>query len=69
MSTEAEDGWNWPWLLYMGKKHLNMTEEEFWRTTPRKFHALILAHAETISGERKKEEKSSLGFIDQVENW
>lgn len=54
----------------MGMKHLNITEEIFWKMTPRKLHALIAVHAEMVSGEKaKKEENIEYGYIDTIEDW
>lgn len=68
-----DDGWDWPLLLYFGLKELNLTEDEFWAMTPRKFYALLAASIEykqMMLGENKKKGgKAPVGYIDQIEGW
>lgn len=66
----ADDGWDWPILLYVGTVILKRSEGAFWRMTPRKFNALLEAHARINNpegdGSAKAADKPQTGFIDQV---
>lgn len=59
-------------LYYAGTVTLNMSEEVFWTTTPRKLSALITVHGEVNDsddgkGKGKARRKSDpLAYIDQV---
>jgi hypothetical protein len=46
MDVKKSDGWDWRWLYYTGTVLLNMTEERFWRTTPRTLNALSKVYIE-----------------------
>lgn len=48
--------WDWALLYYVGTVVLNMTEEEFWKCTPRKLFSLLNIHAE-INGNLKENKK------------
>lgn len=48
-----------------------MSEEEFWRTTPRKFRALVdaaMEYKQAMFGYEKREEPQ-FGYIDQISGW
>lgn len=67
----ADDGWDWPILLYVGTVILKRSEGAFWTMTPRKFNALLSAHAkinnpEEADGTTATSSKPQSGFIDQV---
>lgn len=73
----AADAWDWPLLLYSGVVILKMSERQFWRTTPRKFFALLQVHADLNDKESIKARRArrgmptsnhwgKLGYIDQV---
>jgi len=58
-------------MLFFGTVELRMTEEEFWRTTPRKFKALAdaaMEYKQVMFGSEKKEEPQ-FGYIDQIPGW
>lgn len=40
------DRWDWTLFYYMGTVILRMTPRLFWRTTPKKFFALLQVHME-----------------------
>jgi hypothetical protein len=64
-----EDAWDWPLIVYVGTKILKMSEGKLWRTTPRKFQALLAVHAElndSKDSENKKGNESHMGYIDQI---
>lgn len=75
----SDDGWPWPSLLMLGLHVLHLSEEEFWKMTPRKFTALIEAYAEFKNGKpaqngnsSKKKKKSSeveMITIDKAPSW
>lgn len=71
MQRPLDDGWNWPWLLYIGRRHLRLSEEEFWSMTPRKFSALAGAHAEYLKlmTVGSPEQQTKTGYIDQIPGW
>lgn len=68
----ADDGWDWPVLLYIATVILKRSEKEFWRMVPRKLNALLSAHAQINNsddeetGDTSAPSKSKVGFIDQV---
>ena len=59
-----DDGWDWRYIKYSGRIVLKMSEEEFWRTTPRELNALVKVHIEVNTPKKKK--KGITGYIDQV---
>lgn len=61
-----QDQWDWPFLVYVGTKILGMSEAKFWKTTPRKFKALVNVHIKFQEGGKKGSKKSAPGYIDQV---
>lgn len=72
-----DDGWDWPWLLYIGthSSWLGRTEKEFWQFTPRKFFALLQVHVQMEQMKHGMDSKkgspapASTGFIDQIPGW
>lgn len=58
-----DDAWDWPYLLYTGTIILKMSEQYFWRLTPRKLNALVKVHMEVNNG---KETEQKPKFIDQI---
>ena len=52
-------------LLIIGKTELGMTEEEFWKTTPRKYFKLFDEYQQ-LKGTKKKVKKSGGGTIDDL---
>lgn len=68
MTTVGDDGWDWPFLLYVGLAILHVPEKYFWRITPRKFQALVRSHATVNSSEGGKHSgKQKEGHIDDVD--
>lgn len=55
--------------MYMARKHLIMSEAEFWSTRPRKLHAMLNEHAIMQGGAERKDKKDEFGYIDQIDNW
>ena len=67
-----DDGWDWPWLFYIGRNWLGFTEDEFWETTPRTFKALLNVHMEIKKLERQSAggaQEPQLTTIDQIKGW
>lgn len=58
-------------MLLIGIKELHLTEEEFWRYTPRKFFTMMSCVTEynNIRNGNKTEEPAPAGFIDQISGW
>ena len=52
-------------LLIIARTEMNMTEEEFWRTTPRKYFKLFDEYVEFKSGSKKTRKKKG-GSIDDL---
>jgi hypothetical protein len=67
-----DDGWDWPWILFIGMKELGMSHEATLKCTPKKFFALMdcaLKYADTSSEDKKKDKKASKaksGYIDDI---
>jgi hypothetical protein len=75
-STTNDDGWDWPWILFIGRKELQMTEEEIWESTPAKFFALLecaLEYNRVKAGVKNKQQTTKKvvkeGFIDKISGW
>lgn len=73
----VDDGWDWPWILYISQKELGWTEEQTWASTPRKFYAILqcaLEYADAKAGgnkPKKQEEKKQIitTTIDKIPGW
>lgn len=51
-------------MYYAGRVVLNMSEQEFWKTTPRILDALVSVHAEVNDPESRPKNKK--GYIDEI---
>lgn len=80
MSSPNRDGWDWPYLIYIGRVWLCYTDEEFWRLTPRQLKTQIDVHEDITrqmygsggssgSGNGRQMSRQPLGFIDQIKGW
>ena len=70
----SKDGWDWPFIIYVGTVWLNRTEEETMRMTPRKLQALLKVHyyiekQKMGSGKHKGKDNVASGFIDKIPGW
>lgn len=65
-ATPKEEGWDWPWLKYLGTVILRKSERAFWRSTPRELDALWQTHLEIYGGRRREPE---MAYIDEVLRW
>ena len=66
--SSYDDGWDWPWLLYLGIKQLKLSEETFWAMSPRKFYALLECEL-TVRDHKKNDESIENGYIDNIPGW
>lgn len=64
----ASEEWDWVSLFYAGTTILGLSEESFWKATPRKLNALTKIHMELNSQEETQKTKKAeqTGFIDQL---
>lgn len=77
----SDDGWPWPSLLMLGLHVLHLSEEQFWKLTPKKFSALIGAYREfkapvddegedtTKSKKKSKSVPTEETYIDEAPSW
>ena len=69
------DGWDWPYIIYVGRVWLHYTEEEIWRLTPRQFKTQINVHEnvtrQMYGGNSNNVPMAAqpLGYIDQIKGW
>lgn len=79
MTNPNRDGWDWPYILYVGRVWLEYTDREVWALTPRQFSAQVAVHEDILkqmhgsSGKSKNKpnvgKSTQLGFIDQIPGW
>lgn len=67
MPSQIDDGWDWPYIMYVGRVWLGYTSEEVWRLTPRQFKAQLDVHVRLNSRSEFNSEVTE-GFIDNL-NW
>lgn len=66
------DGWDWPWLYFLGTYVFRLSEERFWRLTPRQLFTLTSEyekyHGDKDSGSSSSSNKNSNQpvYIDQL---
>jgi len=73
------DGWDWPYILYVGRVWLRYTEREVWSLTPRQFDTQIHVHEDVTrqmygtnnnKGSNGQSKPSPpIGYIDQIKGW
>lgn len=71
MASSGSDGWDWPYILYIGRAWLHYTDEQIWRLTPRQFYTQLNVYGDVKrrmygSGDQNS---SGTGFIDQIPGW
>lgn len=72
-SPSQDDGWDWPYILYVGRVWLCYSEADIWKLTPRQFVAQMHVHEDItskmhgVSSGRKAAQPT--GFIDQIPGW
>ena len=73
MANPNQDGWDWPYIIYIGRVWLKYTDKETWALTPRQFASQLSVHEEitkTMYGKKPSSGASSpVGFIDQIPGW
>ena len=73
MVNPNHDGWDWPYILYVGRVWLEYSEEEVWALTPRQFAAQLAVHKEIMEqmhGTNSNAGKAKpTGYIDQIPGW
>lgn len=63
-ANDSDNNWNWEWLFYLGTNILSMTEEQFWKCTPKKLIGLMKVHKE-VNG-IKDNENEKIDYIDSI---
>lgn len=77
MTNPNRDGWDWPYIIYVGRVWLEYTDKETWALTPRQFASQLSVHEDVLkqmhggSGKGKPNvgKSTQLGFIDQIPGW
>lgn len=76
MSNPNQDGWDWPYILYVGRVWLGYTDKEIWALTPRQFSAQLAVHEDITNrmhgqspAPAKQAKAAPTGFIDQIPGW
>lgn len=66
-----QDGWDWPYILYVGRVWLHYTDEQIWKLTPRQFYTQLNVHNDVRKRMYGTGSSSSehAGFIDQIPGW
>lgn len=59
-----KDFLDFDWYYYVSKKYLNFDENEFWKSTPRKFNALLELYMKYEIGESEEDEVVSIDSLD-----
>lgn len=60
------NAWDWSGLLYIATVFLNMPEEKFWRTVPRKLWKLMEEHRRFSKSEGATDSNPTTGYIDDI---
>ena len=74
VKASNHDGWDWPYILYVGRVWLRYTDAETWALTPRQFKSQLDVHEDVTrqmygaSGDSQPASQP-LGFIDQIKGW
>ena len=74
MTNPNQDGWDWPYILYVGRKWLGYTDQQTWALTPRQFMAPLSAHedvtrkANGVSDDRLTASARKRN-LDQIPGW
>jgi len=64
------DGWDWPYILYVGRVWLRYTDKEIWQLTPRQFKAQLDVHIDIQKKlNNPKQNNVPFGYIDQLKGW
>ena len=76
MSNPNQDGWDWPYILYVGRKWLGYTDAQIWRLTPRQFSSQLSVHEDITkrmyggsSDTPASAPRQGMSYIDQIPGW
>jgi hypothetical protein len=75
MNNPSQDGWDWPYILYVGRKWLGYTDDQLWSLTPRQFDSQLKVHLDVTkkmhggTGSSPLPNVGDAGFIDQIPGW
>ena len=71
MASSSQDGWDWPYILYVGRKWLGYTDEQLWQLTPKQFASQVSVHENVTKQMYGAGDKPAAptGFIDQIPGW
>lgn len=76
MDSSSLDGWDWPYILYVGRVWLMYSEQEIWRLTPRQFQAQLKVHEHILkqkygtgTTQTTGAQDAATGFVDQIPGW
>jgi hypothetical protein len=76
MNNPSQDGWDWPYILYVGRKWLGYTDDQIWSLTPRQFDSQLKVHQDVSkrlygggSTSTPLPALGGAGFIDQIPGW
>lgn len=56
---QLQENWDWALFYYLGTIVLNMSEDEFWKCTPRKLFTLLKIHDEVKGTAEEEKDKIS----------
>lgn len=70
MPTDTDDGWDWHWLYFVGIYIFRLSEEQFWRLTPKKLWILSKEYQKYNSGGEgstdQENKDNEAVYIDQL---
>lgn len=72
MTNPNQDGWDWPYILYVGRVWLGYSDKETWALTPRQFAAQLSVHEDVtkrMHGQKPAGKPAATGYIDQIPGW
>lgn len=76
-TSPNQDGWDWPYIIYVGRVWLHYTDKEVWNLTPRQFDTQIRVHEDvtrqmygsSTSSKGTAKPAPHIGYIDQIKGW
>jgi len=69
--ANSKDGWDWPYIVYVGRVWLRYSTEELWKLTPRQFKSQLDVHATLKNAQSGGDagQAADVGYIDQIPGW
>jgi len=64
-SKNLRENWDWALMYYAGRVILNMSDDEFWKCTPRTLFTLLKIHGEVKGSATKNPENEKRVIKDQ----